>query len=1199
MEEGLRELFIEIFGDPDDPNSEGLKDYTGTRFEIKFLGYRFEEKPRCGEDEAKKKGLMYARGLRARFKLIKKETGEVLEQEVFMGEFPIMTERGSFIINGAERCVVSQLMRSPGAYFTLEEDPSSGRELCSGKLIPMRGAWLEFDMTSRDVIYVKVDRRYKIPATILLKASLYPCFEFCGVSEEDVLRKFEDDDPELKCIRSTIDKERDLKEKISDTRTNWEKAIRLMLDKGRPGELNNIENARSYMRSLLFDKRRYDLGKVGRYKLNKRLGVDVSPDTRILTRADLIEFIRHMIRVNRGVEEPDDIDHLGNRRVRPVGELLQNHLRAGFLRLEKNIKDRMSLVDTKDATITSLINNRPITASIKEFFGTSQLSQFMDKTNPLSELTHKRRLSAMGPGGLSRERAGFEVRDVHHSHYGRICPVETPEGPNIGLITSLATYARVNELGFLETPYRKVKREVPSSSEDLIGREIRERIEIDGEVLIDYGEVITREKWEKIKGLGRDIKVKPFVSDEVVYLPADEEEKYIIAQANIKLDEKGQFEEKVVEARKGGRPSLESSERVDFVDVSPKQVFSITASLIPFLEHNDANRALMGSNMQRQAVPLIKPEPPLVKTGVEGVVARNTGYLVIAEEDGEVVSVDGRRIGVRGEKGERVYELRKFERTNQGTCLNHRIKVRKGDKVKKGDILADTYSTENGLLALGKNLLVAFMSWEGYNYEDAIVISERLVRDEELTSIHIEEYEVEARQTKLGPEEITRDIPNVGEESLKNLDESGIVRIGAYVSSNDILVGKITPKGERVQTGEERLLRAIFGEKAKDIRDTSLRMPYGESGRVIDVLEFRKEDGNLSSDVHALVKVYVAQKRQIKEGDKLSGRHGNKGVIAKILPIEDMPYLPDGRPVDIILNPLGIPSRMNIGQLLETHLGWAASVLGFDVISPIFDGAKIDELEEELSRAWLCLRAGAIKNEGGDIRTDMDVVKEFLRSEGFSPDEAFKDAKRTALRIWLKDHGVEDVRDEELEKEVWRVYKEKRVYPPTFGKLTLYDGRTGEPFQQPVVVGYMYIMKLIHLVEDKIHARSTGPYSLITQQPLGGKAHFGGQRFGEMEVWALEAYGAAHTLQEMLTVKSDDVAGRIKTYEMIVKGEDIQEAGIPESFKVLMSELKSLCLDVELLSEEKPYTLKGVEIPRPPEGISLTRPEYEEVEEGE
>jgi DNA-directed RNA polymerase subunit beta len=1096
LEEGLKELFAEI---------SPINDFTGKNMELELAvpgpngepGYTFGE-PKLSEEECRDRDATYAAPLRVRMRLTIKSgeaAGEIKEQEIFMGDFPMMTPTGTFVINGAERVVVSQLVRSPGVYFELPTDPTSGRRLATGKLIPSRGAWLEFETSNRDVLFTKVDRKRKIPITTLLRAvaAVSPGSRLGRATNDELLALFADvdTDPQHRYVQATIER---------DPTHNADEALLEFYRRLRPGDPPNAENARTLLNSLFFNFRRYDLGRVGRYKLNKRLRLQVPISERILTAEDLIEIVREMIRLNNGFGKADDIDHLGNRRVRAVGELIQNQFRVGLLRMERVVKERMSITDPKDATPSSLVNIRPVVAAMREFFGGSQLSQFMDQTNPLAELTHKRRLSALGPGGLSRDRAGFEVRDVHHSHYGRICPIETPEGPNIGLIGSLATYGRINEYGFIETPYRRVLHEVPNDGEAPVGKILRDRI-VDpatGEVVAEAGTRVDAALARRLAALAdthRALRIKPVVTNQVDHLTADEEDLYTIAQANVELNEDGTFKAERVPVRHGEKFSVEPPERVDYLDVSPKQTVSVATALIPFLEHDDANRALMGANMQRQAVPLVRPEVPLVGTGMEIQTARDSGHVILSEVDGVVESVDGRRIVVRDEAGNHhTYTLRKFVRTNQATCLNQRPIVVKGQRVRQGQPLADSSSTDQGELALGQNVLVAFMSWEGYNFEDAIILSESVVRDDKFTSIHIEKHEVEARDTKLGPEEITRDIPNVGEDTLRNLDENGIIRIGAEVKPGDILVGKITPKGETELTAEERLLRAIFGEKAREVKDTSLRVPHGERGKVVDVRVFERDaHTELPAGVNKLVRVSIAQKRKISEGDKMAGRHGNKGVIARILPVEDMPYLPDGRPVEIILNPIGVPSRMNVGQILETHLGWAAEALGVRFSSPVFDGATEDDIRARLEEAGL----------------------------------------------------------------------------PTDGKITLYDGRTGEPFDQPVTVGQIYMLKLVHLVEDKIHARSTGPYSLITQQPLGGKAQFGGQRFGEMEVWALEAYGAAHTLQEILTVKSDDVVGRVKTYEAIVKGEDIFQPGVPESFKVLVKELQSLGLAVEVLNEEE------------------------------
>ncbi len=1035
LKEGLRELFRDV---------SPIQDFTGN-LALEFVDYSLGT-PKYTVEECKERDVTYAAPLRVKVRLTNKETGEIKEQEVFMGDFPLMTPKGTFIINGAERVIVSQLVRSPGAYYH-QLGEVAGKKLYGATVIPNRGAWLELETDPHDVIYVRVDRTRKLPATVLVRALGYS-------SNAAILELFDDND----FIRATLER---------DNTQSVEEALVEIYRRLRPGEPPTIESARSLLHTLFFDPRRYDLGHVGRYKLNKKLKLNVPPDVRCLTKEDVIAVIAYLLKVIQGEGAVDDIDHLGNRRVRSVGELLQNQFRIGLARMERVVRERMTIQDLDAVTPQALINIRPVVAAIKEFFGSSQLSQFMDQTNPLAELTHKRRLSALGPGGLSRERAGFEVRDVHHSHYGRMCPIETPEGPNIGLIGSLSTYARVNEYGFIETPYRKVDKE------------------------------------------------RGIVTNEIVYLTADEEEEYTIAQANAPLDEEGRFKTRRVNARRGSEIIEAPVSEVDFMDVSPKQVVSVAAALIPFLEHDDANRALMGANMQRQAVPLLRTEPPLVGTGIEARVARDSGVVVVAEHDGVVVRVTAEEIVVQRDTGEKdVYRLTKFARSNQGTCINQKPIVTKGQRVRAGEVIADGPCTSGGELALGRNVLVAFMPWEGYNFEDAILISEKLVKEDFFTSIHIEEYECDARDTKLGPEEITRDIPNVGEDALKDLDERGIIRVGAEVRPGDILVGKVTPKGETELTAEERLLRAIFGEKAREVRDTSLRVPHGESGRVVDVKVFSRDKGDeLPPGVNQLVRVYVAQKRKISVGDKMAGRHGNKGVISRILPEEDMPFLPDGTPIEIVLNPLGVPSRMNIGQVLECHLGWAAHELGIYVASPVYDGAREGDILETLKKANL----------------------------------------------------------------------------PVSGKTILYDGRTGEPFEHEVTVGYLYMLKLAHLVDDKIHARSTGPYSLVTQQPLGGKAQFGGQRFGEMEVWALEAYGAAYTLQEILTVKSDDVVGRVRTYEAIVKGENVPEPGVPESFKVLIKELQSLCLDVRVLSE----TNEEIEIREGEEDIGETAKEFE------
>ncbi|TCT21068.1 DNA-directed RNA polymerase subunit beta [Melghiribacillus thermohalophilus] len=1112
LEEGLREMFQDI---------SPIEDFTGN-LSLEFVDYSLGE-PKYPVDEAKERDVTYSAPLRVKVRLLNKETGEVKEQEVFMGDFPLMTDTGTFIINGAERVIVSQLVRSPSVYYSEKMD-KNGKKGYTATVIPNRGAWLEFETDAKDVVHVRIDRTRKLPITVLLRALGFS-------TDEDIIELLGDN----LFLRNTLEK---------DNTENSEKALLEIYERLRPGEPPTVENAKSLLISRFFDPKRYDLAHVGRYKINKKLHIknrifnqilaenivdaetgeviaregdrmdrrllnrilpyleneenrlgeqilephegvlddpikiqsikiydptdpegektlnvisnaQVEDGVKNITPADIIASISYFFNLLHEVGDTDDIDHLGNRRLRSVGELLQNQFRIGLSRMERVVRERMSIQDTSSITPQQLINIRPVIASIKEFFGSSQLSQFMDQTNPLAELTHKRRLSALGPGGLTRERAGFEVRDVHYSHYGRMCPIETPEGPNIGLINSLSSYAKVNKFGFIETPYRRIDPETGK------------------------------------------------VTAQIDYLTADEEDNYVVAQANARLDDEGNFIDEEVIARFRGENIVVPRDRVDYMDVSPKQVVSAATACIPFLENDDSNRALMGANMQRQAVPLMQPEAPIVGTGMEYVSGKDSGAAVICKHDGIVERVEAKEVLVRRVSevdGKEVkgdldrYRLQKFVRSNQGTCYNQRPIVEKGERVKKGDILADGPSMEQGELALGRNVLVAFMTWDGYNFEDAIIMSERLVKDDVYTSIHIEEFESEARDTKLGPEEITRDIPNVGEDALKNLDERGIVRIGAEVSDGDLLVGKVTPKGVTELTAEERLLHAIFGEKAREVRDTSLRVPHGGGGIVLDVKVFKREDGDeLPPGVNQLVRVYIVQKRKISEGDKMAGRHGNKGVISKILPEEDMPFLPDGTPVDIMLNPLGVPSRMNIGQVLELHLGMAARQLGIHVASPVFDGADEEDVWETLDEAGL----------------------------------------------------------------------------PRDAKTVLYDGRTGEPFDNRVSVGVMYMLKLAHMVDDKLHARSTGPYSLVTQQPLGGKAQFGGQRFGEMEVWALEAYGAAYTLQELLTVKSDDVVGRVKTYEAIVKGENVPEPGVPESFKVLIKELQSLGMDVKILSSDE------------------------------
>jgi DNA-directed RNA polymerase subunit beta len=1247
--EGLRELFDEI--SPIVSFNKNL--------ELHFLDYRFDE-AKYSEAECRERDITFASSLWVKVRLVNKETGEIQEQDVFMGDFPLMTQNGTFVINGAERVVVSQLIRSPGVYFTVEEDRATGREMSFAKLIPNRGAWLEFETSKRDLISVKVDRKRKLPVTVLLRAiqivdldeeTLKVAMKDPSImvkmdlgTDEHLLSLFEgfDKDSEHAFIPASIDK---------DPTKNANEALLEFYKKLRPGDPPTIDNAVNFLLSLLFSSRRYDLGKVGRYKLNRRLGLDVPIEHRILTKEDLVQVVGRMIDINNGKVRPDDIDHLGNRRVKTVGELIQNQLRIGLLRMERVVRERMSIRDPEQLSPMSLINIRPVVAATREFFGGSQLSQFMDQTNPLAELTHKRTLSALGPGGLRRERAGFDVRDVHHSHYGRICPIETPEGPNIGLIGRLAAFSRVNEYGFIETPYRKVLGKVNPQDVDTLVEKVT-RVDIKNpkseEVIVPANTVIDADTAIKIGKLNLEgpVAIKSYVSEDIVYLSADEEDRYIIAQANAPLDDNRGFIQDRVSVRHNQTFLLENPDKIDYMDVSPKQIVGISAALIPFLEHDDANRALMGSNMQRQAVPLIRPEAPVVGTGMEYQAAVDSGQVIVALNAGEVVSVTGKNIVVRENDGTmREYVFRKFNRSNQSTCIDQRPTVYKGDTVEKGAVLADSNSTDHGELALGQNVLCAFLSWEGGNYEDAILISEELVREDKFTSIHIEKHEIEARDTKLGPEEITRDIPNVGEDALKDLDETGVIRVGAEVGPGDILVGKITPKGETELTPEEKLLRAIFGEKAREVKDSSLRLPPGEKGIVVDVREFsREEHRDLPTGVDRMVRVMVAQRRKVTEGDKMAGRHGNKGVISKVVPVEDMPYLEDGASIQIILNPLGVPARMNIGQILETHLGWASSRLGFRAVTSVFDGAEEDEIAAELARAWLMDHAWSQINDEAwawaydqgyadeDLEHEDEVrslylvsqlgekgydeerlasdavyarrsnLREWLKRQGYDPDfllayegqrrpreigiKARAEVRLVCLREWLRMmqlrlQNVADDRiaptlealdlsvltDEEVDKAALAASRELQIPMPTTGKVLLYDGKTGQPFDRPVTVGIINMLKLAHLVEDKVHARSTGPYSLVTQQPLGGKAQFGGQRFGEMEVWALEAYGAAHTLQEMLTVKSDDVVGRVKTYEAIVKGEPIQDPGLPESFRVLVKELQSLGLSVEVISE--------------------------------
>ena len=1168
LEEGLNEVFDDI---------SPITDYSG-KLSLDFVDFTLcEDEVKYTIDECKERDATYAAPLKVKVRLHNKETDEINEHEIFMGDLPLMTRTGTFVINGAERVIVSQLVRSPGIYYAIAHD-KLGKKLYSATVIPNRGAWLEYETDSNDVFYVRVDRTRKVPITVLIRA--------LGIGTNPEIIELFGEEPK---ILASFEK---------DAATNYQEGLLELYKKIRPGEPRAVDSAESLITSMFFDPRRYDLAKVGRYKFNKKLAlknrisghvlaedvaspmtgevlaeagtkitrelastiqnnavpyvwisveeterpikvlsnmmvdldavVDVDPEEvgvteqvyypvlagileetagdidelkdaikrdihdlipKHITKEDILASINYNMHLEYGIGTDDDIDHLGNRRIRSVGELLQNQYRIGLSRLERVVRERMTTQDMEGISPQSLINIKPVTAAVKEFFGSSQLSQFMDQNNPLGELTHKRRLSALGPGGLSRDRAGFEVRDVHYSHYGRMCPVETPEGPNIGLINSLASYARINEYGFIEAPYRKINHDDPTN---------------------------------------------PVVTDEVVYMTADEEDNYHVAQANEQLDKEGHFVRKNVSGRYREETQEYERRMFDYMDVSPKMVFSVATALIPFLQNDDANRALMGSNMQRQAVPLLFTEAPVVGTGMEEKAAVDSGVCVVAEEGGTVERSTSTEITVRQDDGKlKKYKLTKFQRSNQSNCYNQRPIVFKGDRVEKGEVIADGPSTSNGELGLGKNPLIGFMTWEGYNYEDAVLLSERLVQDDVYTSIHIEEYEAEARDTKLGPEEITRDIPGVGDDALKNLDERGIIRVGAEVRAGDILVGKVTPKGETELTAEERLLRAIFGEKAREVRDTSLKVPHGEYGIVVDAKVFTREGGDeMSPGVNQSVRIYIAQKRKISVGDKMAGRHGNKGVVSRVLPVEDMPFLPNGRPLDIVLNPLGVPSRMNIGQVLEIHLSLAAKALGFNIATPVFDGAN------EI-----------------DIMDTLDLANDYVNLSWEEFEAKHKEELLPEVLQYLSDNREH--------RKLW-----KGVPISRDGKVRLRDGRTGEYFDSPVTIGHMHYLKLHHLVDDKIHARSTGPYSLVTQQPLGGKAQFGGQRFGEMEVWALEAYGASYTLQEILTVKSDDVIGRVKTYEAIIKGENIPEPGIPESFKVLLKELQSLGLDVRVLRDD-------------------------------
>ena len=1198
------------------------------------LNYRFGE-PKHSQEECLDRDLTFSIPLYVDVALVNRDTSEIVQQEIFLGDLPLMTENATFIINGTERVVVSQLIRSPGVYFGVDDD--GGRRLATAKLIPDRGAWMEFETRKSGYLTLRFNRKRTIPVTIFLRAlsavdDQLLSGELVVGDDEELMQLFgeADNDPDHPWVTNTIRQEPSWETKAH--RPVAQEALIEFYRRMRPGDPPTLENAQEYLVSQLFDPQRYNLQRVGRYKLNQRMQINVPMSVRTITKQDIVALVRRMIHINNGVAGPDDMDHLGNRRVKTVGELVQAKIRVGLVRMERVVKERMSIREDSPTPV-NLINIRPVVASIREFFGSSQLSQFMEQTNPLSSLTHKRTLSALGPGGLRRERAGFDVRDVHHSHYGRICPIETPEGPNIGLIGRLATYGRVNELGFIETPYRRVLKVVSSTVEQLVGEILLAdlRDPESGEVVVAAETKITPAIAETVVALGlqEPVRIKPRVTGEIVYLSADREEPYVIAQANAVLDDQGYFLDDRVASRKGDGFDLASQSRIDFIDVAPIQIVGVSAALIPFLEHDDANRALMGSNMQRQAVPLLRPDAPYVGTGVESAAALNSGLVVLTKNAGIVLSVTGERVVIGEDDGDVVtYPLKKYSRSNQSTCVDQKPIVFKGQRVKAGDVLADSSSTEGGNLALGQNVLVAFMSWEGGNYEDAILLSEELVQKDRFSSIHVEKHELTARDTKLGPEEVTREIPNVSDDALRDLDEEGIVRVGAEVGPLDILVGKITPKGEKELTPEEKLLRAIFGEKLRDVKDTSLRMPHGAHGKVVEIKVFdREEYRDLPAGVEKVVRVSLAQRRKITEGDKMAGRHGNKGVISQIVPIEDMPFLSDGTPIDIILNPLGVPGRMNIGQVLETHLGLAAQRLGFRTVTPVFDGADEAEIAAELARAWLIdyawddimelawvwLKAqdypletlrddeeaqllyivAWLAPKGYDVNQLRDdrifarrsVLREWLIERGYDADVmlSFDDDKRPSgkrddsdamaravcLRIWLESQGQDTSEySEEAVVLVATEYSRTHNIPlPSLGKMLICNGKTGELLDSPVTVGIIYMLKLAHLVEDKVHTRSTGPYSLVTQQPLGGKAQFGGQRFGEMEVWALEAYGAAYVLQEMLTIKSDDVQGRVKAYESIVKGVPIEEPGIPASFKVLVKELQSLSLSVEAVTD--------------------------------
>jgi len=1255
-DEGLKSLFNEISPIVSYGNDLRLHFPSDTPISREFgLKFWFDA-PKNPIEECLERDLTYACPLYVSVLLEGNDISDKVKQDIFLGDFPEMTPKGTFIINGTERVVVSQLIRSPGVYFEAEVDRTTARELATAKLIPDRGAWMEFETRKNDSIFLKFNRKRTVPITVFLRALAavddgMPDSPLKTGTNEEIMELFKDVDnhPDHHFIETAFEEEPAYD--LSGGLTIAEAALIELFKKLRPGEPPTLENARNHLVEQLFDPRHYDLERVGRYKLNQKLDLaDLIPVShRMITKYDVVRLIRHMIQINNGTAHADDIDHLGNRRVKTVGELIQNKLRVGLRRMERVIKERMSIREQGGSVSpVSLVNIRPLVASLREFFGSSQLSQFMEETNPLSELRHKRTVSALGPGGLRRERAGFDVRDVHFSHYGRICPIETPEGPNIGLIGRLAAYATVNEFGFIETPYRKVRHFLDASDPNLVNHLLRKDI-VDpdtNEVLYKAETRVTPEMAERISKLNlKDTKiwVRPFVTDEYVYLSADAEDKYVIAQANAPLNEYNEFLHRN-SCRFHSTFAIYDYEYIEYMDVAPNQVVGISAALIPFLEHDDANRALMGSNMQTQAVPLLRPEVPIVSTGMEGAAVADSGQVVIAEEDGEVIKVTGDKLVIRQMDGTiKEHTLRKYQRSNQSTCIDQRPAVSKGQIVHKGDVIVDSSSTEDGKLALGQNVLAAFVAWEGYNFEDAILISERLVEEDRYTSVHIEKYEVEARDTKLGPEEITREIPNVGDEAIRNLDENGIIRIGAEVGPETILVGKITPKGEKELTPEERLLRAIFGEKSRDVKDTSLKMPHGERGIVVDVKVFtREENADLSAGVDKMVRVSVAQRRKVMAGDKMAGRHGNKGVVSMVVPVENMPFLEDGRPVDIILNPLGIPGRMNIGQVLETHLGWAAESLGFRAITPVFDGATEEEIEAELARAWmineawrvtgdkawewlesvkaysaedlkddeearLIYLANVLANTGIDVQELMgnrllarrQAMNMWLKAEGYDPalitafpednipvsERSAQDerAVRACLDLWANSLGKElDLNQslEELRKAAQQIMLETGNPVPTIGKQILRDGKTGDRYDQPVTVGYMTFMKLHHLVEDKVHARATGPYSLVTQQPLGGKAQFGGQRFGEMEVWALEAYGAAYTLQEMLTVKSDDVVGREATYQAIVTNKPIEAPGTPAAFKVLVKELQSLGLAVESIMEDGEIISYGKESDR-------------------